>query len=303
MKKDKEKEPAKKAPKVPKVPKAPEVPKAVKPLAYKPVKTIAEAEKMLESHGVRVDYDGLAVEVTNVANKTIIETMDVAPKLRNTLVNTAATETQRAILKKDEKSLFQYMLMREMSENPTASENERTTGALSRLVKFISERLPTINGALAYSDPFIFGNLDYRGVYLNTYCLNPTNLLETLKDIVFSEQIGFHPIGCNTLKSIIDHELGHEIDRTYAISMDAKINEIFRKWDELETIDMKIKALSKYPAIKEYEGYKKLNTRRAEFIAECWTEYRNNPKPRATAKAVGDRMMEIIKSVENNRHR
>ena len=32
-----------------------------------------------------------------------------------------------------------------------------------------------------------------------------------------------------------------------------------------------------------------------EFIAEAWSEYCNNPKPRKIAKTVGDRIMELYK--------
>ena len=103
VKKDKDKEPAKMVPKVPKVPKAPEVPKAVKPLAYKPAKTIAGAEKLLKSHGINTNYEGFAVEVANVTNKTVIETMDIAPKLRNTLRNSASIEYNAAIVERETK--------------------------------------------------------------------------------------------------------------------------------------------------------------------------------------------------------
>ena len=105
----------------------------------------------------------------------------------------------------------------------------------------------------------------------------------------------FKPVGCDTLKSIIDHELGHEIDRAYNLMSDSKIEEIFATWDELSD-EKKINALSRYPTT-----YSERVIRKKEFIADCWAEYRNNPNPRPIAKSVGDRMMETIKDVENKK--
>ena len=270
--------------------------RAATPLEYKPAKTITEAEKLLESHGINTDYDGLAVEVANVTNKTIIETMDVAPRLRNTLRNMAATETRRPILNKDKNLIYQFLEMCVRRDNPTDSINEILSKTSAKLEKFMEDRLPFIRGALAYSDPFNVGGMDYRGVYLNTYRLSPEKLLQTLEEIIESERDGFFPKGCNTLKSIIDHELGHEIDRTYAISNDIEINKLFQAWEGLANNELRKNALSGYPT--EYEDE---FVRKKEFIADCWAEYRNNPTPRPTAKAVGDRMMKIIKIAENNK--
>ena len=98
----------------------------------------------------------------------------------------------------------------------------------------------------------------------------------------------FHPEGCNTLKSVIDHEIGHLIDNHYAISYSINKNRkdtlpvaLFKKnfsWEIEE-------GLSRYAT-----------TNAAEFIAEAWSEYRNNPKPREIAKAVG---RDIIKTIKN----
>lgn len=51
-----------------------------------------------------------------------------------------------------------------------------------------------------------------RSIYLNRDYFSQKNLhagLEALKKDVIS---GFHPPGCSTIKSVIDHEVGHHID-------------------------------------------------------------------------------------------
>jgi len=299
VKKDKEKEPAKKAkaPKVPKVPKAPEVPKAVKPLAYKPAKTIAGAEKLLKSHGIDTNYDGLAVEVANVTNKTIIETMDIAPELRNTLKNTSSIETHISRLENDKDAILKLFEDHYRGIHPDWSDARIHNKALQTYTKdLLKERVISPDSSTwAYSDSFRIGEYDYRGVFWNNYKFNSRDLRETLERVVLNERSGFHPKGCDTVKSIEDHELGHEIDRAYNVSKDSIIGRLFNAWDNLDW-GSQVETLSGYPTTKtdRFE-------RKQEYIAECWAEYRNNPEPRPTAKAVGNRIMEIIKNLEDKK--
>ena len=248
VKKDKEKEPAKKAkaPKVPKVPKAPEVPKAVKPLAYKPAKTIAGAEKLLKSHGINTNYEGLAVEAANTVNKTILETMDLAPGLKHSLINSAGTEYSGARVEKDKPIIIKFLEMYFRERAPNATSEQIHKWALTEYMEDFLPSRKSSGGALAFSDPFKFENVDYRGIYLNSVLFDPKNLVETLLKRRQNVLDKFKPVGCDTLKSIIDHELGHEIDRAYNLLSDSKIEEIFATWDKLSD-EKKIDALSRYP--------------------------------------------------------
>ena len=85
----------------------------------------------------------------------------------------------------------------------------------------------------------------------------------------------WHPPGTGTLKAVFDHELGHEIDRLVGL----RTNEDFLKIYNEEMPKGKTHItdnLSTY-------GHKNA----AEFIAEAWSEYLNNEKPRPIAVAVG----------------
>lgn len=99
--------------------------------------------------------------------------------------------------------------------------------------------------------------------------------------------INFHPEGCTSQKSIVDHEIGHALDKTYGIShYDAYAKELGDKnweakaefntlWKESKKGDMG-SLLSKYAA-----------SDKKEFLAEGWSEYKNNPNPRETATKIG----------------
>ena len=105
-----------------------------------------------------------------------------------------------------------------------------------------------------------------------------------LYDIQQCEKELFHPIGCNTLKSIIDHEIGHLINRKYDISHQNKVvHSLFWKYQG-KTADKMMNVLSKYA-----------NKNISEFVSEAWSEYRNNPQPREVAKTVGREIIKLMK--------
>lgn len=85
----------------------------------------------------------------------------------------------------------------------------------------------------------------------------------------------WHPPGCASLKAVFDHELGHEIDRLIGLRSNSEFLKIF----EPEHSNGK-----KY-ITENLSSYG--NTNSAEFIAEAWSEYLNNEKPRPIAAAVG----------------
>ena len=107
-------------------------------------------------------------------------------------------------------------------------------------------------------------------------------IVESLKRDV---QYKFHPIACDTVKAVFDHELGHKIDALLGLRKDAEFLKIFREavvHGEQYIIDN----LSHY-AYDSHRMRKSNYTPEAEFIAEAWSEYLNNPQAREIATAVG----------------
>jgi len=107
-------------------------------------------------------------------------------------------------------------------------------------------------------------------------------IVESLKRDV---QYKFHPIACDTVKAVFDHELGHKIDALLGLRKDAEFLKIFRETvvhGEQYIIDN----LSHY-AYDSRRMRKSNYTPEAEFIAEAWSEYLNNPQAREIATAVG----------------
>lgn len=103
------------------------------------------------------------------------------------------------------------------------------------------------------------------------------SFLKALEDDVKSQ---WHPEGCNTVSSVFDHEIGHQID--YAVGLRTN-KELMELWSSLSRSEIK-EGLSSYGA----ENI-------AEFIAEGYAEYCNNPKPRELAMKIGQIIEKAVK--------
>lgn len=99
-------------------------------------------------------------------------------------------------------------------------------------------------------------------------------------------KIGHKPVGCETVKATIDHELGHQIANKLNACNDVNIKEIYNRFSNLSGIEQ-ANVLSTYAA-----------TNIGEFVAECWSEYSNNPNCRKVAAFVSKRLIELYEAEE-----
>jgi len=100
-----------------------------------------------------------------------------------------------------------------------------------------------------------------------------TKITESLQGDVKAK---FHPEGCDTVKSVFDHELGHRIDELLHVSQQLGSKDWYQEAIVLGAGYIKDN-LSKYAM-----------TNLKEFVAEAWSEYLNNPNPRELASHVGE---------------
>lgn len=99
-------------------------------------------------------------------------------------------------------------------------------------------------------------------------------------------RIGHKPIGCGNVKATIDHELGHQIAEKLNACNDSYIKEVYNRFIGLSGIEH-ANVLSTY-ATQNIE----------EFVAECWSEYSNNPQCRKVAAFVSKRLIELYEAEE-----
>lgn len=129
------------------------------------------------------------------------------------------------------------------------------------------------NNGLAVS--FTSGVTDYciSGIIINAKSLNQQTILENL---AYGEQSGHSPKGCNSIKYVMDHEIGHLLDDLLKIDGCYAYSKILRKYDKEFVRDN----LSSY-CVMDDAMYAK------EVLAEGYAEYCNNPTPREIALAIG----------------
>lgn len=227
---------------------------------FAPAKTVKEAKKWAEDNNLadHVDFGKLNVFVANAMNKSLSQHLELFPKLRNEVV---AIGSGRAVMG------FAHEYAKEKYvERMAAHYGEEAESRADRHVKKES----TPRNCWAFAAPNRFGSAS--GVGFNESSGSDIDRLQ--EGLNRSVQSGFHPVGCDTVKSIMDHELGHSLDFMLGLSRDSEVIAIRHKAQyELGGIE---KAVSEYA---------KKNM--AEFIAESWSEYLNNPSPRPTALALG----------------
>ena len=92
---------------------------------------------------------------------------------------------------------------------------------------------------------------------------------------------GYHPIGCESFESMIDHEFGHLLDTTYNIrSADTEFAKLL---SDIDMNDIK-NTLAEYATVNP-----------DELIAEAWSSYVNNPDPGEIAEKIGSIIVDASK--------
>ena len=157
-------------------------------------------------------------------------------------------------------------------------------------------KLNDTNGTFAWSlnipeaaDPTGGGLSKYNGVAINKDYASDNAKFTAAK--VREVATKHKPIGCDTPRATVDHELGHEIDKLLGAANDPEINDLYNKMMRSEMHStMKYKEMfdDARPAKDVLSEYSKKDVK--EFIAECYSEYRNNPQPREYSTKVYQRL-------------
>ena len=231
------------------------------------IKTVKEANNYAEKVlGVKADYTGIDVHCANEWNRGLAAMKNKYPEVAEQIKFVGSMQKRNELLKaelknyaknnklaKGTKELLDYVLGKlNIKSNRTAESFHATrlgnNPDENEIIKIVNK---------------------YAGISLNSnYYNNYDNVIAERKRQVTN---GWKPVGCDTMKSIFDHEFGHQIDKLLNISDTQNVKDFYKRYKE----EIK-EGLSKYAL-----------TKREEFIAEVWSEYNNNPKPREIANEVG----------------
>ena len=231
------------------------------------IKTVKEANNYAEKVlGVKADYTSIDVRCANEWNRGLAAMKNKYPEVTEQIKFVGSMQKRNELLKAELKNY---------------AKNNKLAKGTKELLDYVLGKLNIKSNRTAESFHVtrLGNNPDeneiikivnkYAGISLNSnYYNNYDNVIAERKRQVTN---GWKPVGCDTMKSIFDHEFGHQIDKLLGISKSKDVKEYF------ETNKTVIsKNLSKYATVKV-----------EEFIAEAWSEYKNNPKPREISRKVG----------------
>ena len=231
--------------------------------------TIREAEDFARGLGLNVSYKGVELEVANEMNAAFQRGIAYCPEIKSTLRSVGSGQA----INREYKEVVKDHYLQEMSGTlealgvPEKQWDKYATRFASKSVGRID------SGTYAFSrsggsQEFM---RDYNGVFVNdVFGKDLKYFKECLADDL---KRGFHPEGCDTVKSVFDHEVAHQIDHAVGLSKDPEMVKLYKSLTDKEIGE----GLSRYAQRSI-----------AEFIAEGYAEYLNNPAPRKIAMQIGE---------------
>ena len=234
---------------------------------FTPAKSIKEAnEYARDVLGVpNADYKGTTVEVANEWNRGLFDNFKRFPELRDNFDFVGTCQNRNKLAKKE---LYPYVMDRFKRVNPGFTEAQ-----LDKAVKqYITKKYAPPITSDVYAQSCKTGKI--KGVTISDKWQGE-RFLNSIKGDVATK---FHPQGCDTIRSILDHEIGHQIDDMLDLWDNVEIARLYKSMTPAEMTDK----LSRYA----WDNSNMMKER--EFIAEAWSEYVNNPEPREVARKVGE---------------
>ena len=270
--------PAPKAPPTP-VPEAPRAPGATVKNgveSWTPMKNAKTAAALARTLGYvkHVDFGKMSPEIINAHMSSLGDHLQEFPRLKDRQDFAGSAQQYSKWLQERRKvQVREVFIKRYPHFQPprTAAAEEQLNSWVER---FAGKKLkaPGRAWAVAYSSP------GQSAVCFNEKYAKGTGNEELQRSLKYSMQTKFHPPGCDTVKSIADHEYGHQLDYLLGLRNHPELKRIVAETSGNMLSHRKAniqEALSTYAATND-----------AEFIAEAWAESKNNPNPRPVAQKV-----------------
>ena len=254
---------------------------------FTPAESIEEAEKYARDVlGIPyVSYKGCDVETANAWNEGVYDTFRRFPELKKNFGFIGEGHERNRYI---EEAVKQYYFDFYRKQSPSAKREILMNVATyywdeHKRIFDISDNNYGQSISLNMLKQFKYYEYVkcFAGIAVNRdFGYNAEAFKKSLQDELAKKS---RPLCCDTIRSVLDHEVGHQLDDLLQISDNPQIKYLF---DEYRYI---IDALSGYA----WENESKRPIR--EMVAEAWAEYCNNPEPRLIAKTVGELITELYR--------
>lgn len=238
--------------------------------AFVPAKSIKEAEAWARKKDLAniVDYKGLDLEVANTFNARLQDTLKRFPKLRANMEFVGTIQARNKYL---QEKVFYPEIRKSLEQSPGGVRDvEKTARAWAK------KRAERWGYGRARSNIYAESTRleGVKGVAVNEkFGKDAAQLMKLLARDV---QLKWHPEGGGTIRGLLDHEFGHQIDDLLQVRTDPDFRRVYNA-EAGKGMEHVMNGLSQYA----FRGGVK------EYIAEGWSEYLNNPQPRELARFVG----------------
>ena len=244
---------------------------------FTPAKSIKEAEAFArDTLGLECSYKGVDLRCANDMNAAFKRGLDYCPSIKDRLKVVGSGQERNRRFKADMTAFYLEDLKKSYPGQPESWYNKyaksfanRTVGRIDgRTYAFASGRKPTGNAIVD----------KYAGIVVNDkWGGNSETFINALKRDVDTK---WHPIGCDTIASVFDHEVAHQIDYAVGLRDNKEMLDLWRSLSEKDISD----GLSRYGS-----------TKIAEFIAEGYAEYVNSSNPREISRKIGAIIEKAVK--------
>ncbi len=246
-------------------------------------KNACKAFLVNNGYAEKVDFGGLDAKTAEDIALAIAETQEMFPDLDLKFVGSLQARNNAA-----KESLIEMYMSAYKKHYPDASEAELLPVVQQQVSEDLKDLEPsdkTIAQSLFVgdsSDYLSFFITRFNGITINESYGSDYDYFKSVRQS--NVDSGWKPQNCNTPKATVDHELGHQIAALTDAHNDQSIQEYYLWFMSLNS-QQQSQVLSGYAAKDIHE-----------FIAESWSEYRNNPDCRECAKLVSERLLDLYNS-------
>ena len=238
---------------------------------FKESTSIKEANEFAEKLGLRADYTGVDIRCANEWNKGLYDMKEKFPEILETIHFVGSSQSRNKLIEQD---VLDYLF----SQNYSQIEiNAFLTKLREEIGIGKTEFAVSMTVLKELKKEVVYRVIDkYSGITMNAkYFKDYDKVIEISRQQVETKN---SPIGCDTVKATFDHEFGHKIDYFLGLRKNSEIRKMC-----LKNLQEDGENLSLYSVYN-----KDIQTCFNETIAESWSEYCNNPKPREIAKTIGE---------------
>lgn len=227
--------------------------------SFQDQKTVKAAAKWAVDNNLAdfADYSGIKPEVANAWNQSLFDHLQEFPALRANQKFVGTAQAQFARWREIE--IQRYILQLQKANPHMPGHNFRPHAESFVKAKKVDSH--------TYAHSWM--QKDVSGIAVNkAFGSDVSKFKSGLKSDVSTL---YHPVGCDSIRFVVDHEMAHQLDGLLDLSID---NDVIVAYNQAKTIGIKT----------EVSGY--ANQDIGEFIAECWAESCNNPSPRTFAQKI-----------------